>query len=165
MIAHECGHQILARHPRIAKRVVGLSEASEEILASLLGAMMCKCEPTADRSAKKSGEPTADRSLKRPWEPSLAAGQLSAPDALVVIGGALDGYCSAGTLGRPGHETAGKPGVSQRCPDPPRRSSRPWPKQVETAGAPPLAVRTDTKRNDPLSVQRGERERSAVGKN
>jgi len=42
MIAHECGHQILARHPRIAKRVAGVSEASEEILASLLGAMICK---------------------------------------------------------------------------------------------------------------------------
>jgi hypothetical protein len=41
MIAHECGHQILARHPRIAKRVAGISEASEEILASLLGAMLC----------------------------------------------------------------------------------------------------------------------------
>jgi hypothetical protein len=35
MIAHECGHQILARHPRIAKRVAGVSAASEEILASL----------------------------------------------------------------------------------------------------------------------------------
>ena len=32
---------MLARHPRIAKRVAGLSEASEEILASLLGAMIC----------------------------------------------------------------------------------------------------------------------------
>ena len=41
MIAHERGHQILARHPRIAKRAAGLSEASEEILASLLGAMIC----------------------------------------------------------------------------------------------------------------------------
>src|SRR5229473_1117709 len=41
MIAHECGHQILARHPRIAKQVAGISEASEEILASLLGAMIC----------------------------------------------------------------------------------------------------------------------------
>ena len=40
MIAHERGHQILARHPRIAKRVAGVSEASEEILASLLGAMI-----------------------------------------------------------------------------------------------------------------------------
>jgi hypothetical protein len=32
---------MLARHPRIVERVVGLSEASEEILASLLGAMLC----------------------------------------------------------------------------------------------------------------------------
>jgi hypothetical protein len=44
VIAHECGHQILARHPRIAKRVAGISEASEEILASLLGAMICDAE-------------------------------------------------------------------------------------------------------------------------
>ncbi len=41
MITHECGHQILARHPRIARRVAGVSDASEEILASLLGAMIC----------------------------------------------------------------------------------------------------------------------------
>jgi len=41
MIAHERGHQILARHPRIAKRVAGISVGSEEILASLLGAMIC----------------------------------------------------------------------------------------------------------------------------
>jgi hypothetical protein len=41
MIAHERGHPILARHPRIAKRVAGVSPASEEILASLLGAMIC----------------------------------------------------------------------------------------------------------------------------
>ncbi len=44
MIAHECGHQLLARHPRLAKRVVGISEASEEILASLLGAMLCNSD-------------------------------------------------------------------------------------------------------------------------
>jgi hypothetical protein len=44
VIARECGHQILARHPRIAKRVAGVSEASEEILASLLGAMICREE-------------------------------------------------------------------------------------------------------------------------
>jgi hypothetical protein len=44
MIAHERGHQILARHPRIAKRVAGISEGSEEILASLLGAMICNAD-------------------------------------------------------------------------------------------------------------------------
>ena len=30
MIAHECGHQILARHARIAPRMAGVSEVSEE---------------------------------------------------------------------------------------------------------------------------------------
>ena|ERR1700721_2733114 len=41
ILAHERGHQLLVRHSRIAKRVAGLSEASEEILASLIGAMIC----------------------------------------------------------------------------------------------------------------------------
>jgi hypothetical protein len=50
ILAHERGHQLLARHPRIAKRVRGrISAASEEILASLLGAMICAAE--ADRDA------------------------------------------------------------------------------------------------------------------
>ena len=44
MIAYECGHQILDRHPRIAKHIAGLSETSEEILASLLGAMICNVD-------------------------------------------------------------------------------------------------------------------------
>jgi hypothetical protein len=77
MIAHECGHQILARHPRIAKRVIGLSEASEEILASLLGAMLCQAD--ADRItlfAKALGElldhgqtvESANRQLEQLWD-------------------------------------------------------------------------------------------------
>lgn len=50
IVAHERGHQLLARHPRIAKRVAGrISAGSEEILASLLGAMLCDAE--ADRDA------------------------------------------------------------------------------------------------------------------
>jgi hypothetical protein len=44
IIAHERGHQILARHPRIAKRIVPVSLVSEEILASLLGMLICKAE-------------------------------------------------------------------------------------------------------------------------
>jgi hypothetical protein len=77
MIAHECGHQILARHPRIAKRVAGLSEASEEILASLLGAMICDAD--ADRVtlfAKAVAElldrgqsaESANRQLQQLWD-------------------------------------------------------------------------------------------------
>src|ERR1022692_569839 len=42
MIAHERGHQVVARHPRIAKRLTAISAASEEILASLLGSMFCQ---------------------------------------------------------------------------------------------------------------------------
>jgi hypothetical protein len=51
ILAHERGHQLLARHPRIAKRVTParISAGSEEILASLLGAMHCAAE--ADRDA------------------------------------------------------------------------------------------------------------------
>jgi hypothetical protein len=45
IIAHERGHQILARHPRIAPSVSGrTSDVGEEILASLLGAMLCTDE-------------------------------------------------------------------------------------------------------------------------
>lgn len=48
ILAHERGHQLLARHPRIAKQVEGkLTEESEEILASVLGAILC--EDAADR--------------------------------------------------------------------------------------------------------------------
>jgi hypothetical protein len=41
IVAHERGHQLLARHAGLAKRVEGVSIATEEILASLLGAMLC----------------------------------------------------------------------------------------------------------------------------
>ncbi len=77
MVAHECGHQILARHPRIAQRVAGVSAASEEILASLLGAMLC--HEDADRVtlfAKAAAElldrgqsaAAANRQLQELWD-------------------------------------------------------------------------------------------------
>src|SRR5947209_493786 len=40
IIAHERGHQLLARHARLAGRLAGVSPAAEEVLASLLGAMV-----------------------------------------------------------------------------------------------------------------------------
>jgi hypothetical protein len=40
MIAHERGHQLFARHPRLAPRFGAVSPAAEEVLASLLGAML-----------------------------------------------------------------------------------------------------------------------------
>lgn len=77
MIAHECGHQILARHPRIAKRVVGVSEASEEILASLVGAMICYndtdrltlyAKATAELLDRGQNSDAASRQLQELWE-------------------------------------------------------------------------------------------------
>jgi hypothetical protein len=76
MIAHECGHQILARHPRIAKRVAGLSEASQEILASLLGAMICNedtdrvslfAKATAELLSRGQSVEAATRQLRELW--------------------------------------------------------------------------------------------------
>jgi hypothetical protein len=55
ILAHERGHQLLARHPRIAKMVAGrISAASEEILASLLGAMICADESDRDALVGKA---------------------------------------------------------------------------------------------------------------
>jgi len=77
MIAHECGHQILARHPRIAKRVAGISAASEEILASLLGAMICDddadrvvlfAKATAELLDRGQSAESANRQLQQLWE-------------------------------------------------------------------------------------------------
>jgi len=47
IIAHERGHQLLARHSRLSTRLAGVSDAAEEVLASLLGALVV--EPGPDR--------------------------------------------------------------------------------------------------------------------
>src|SRR2546425_340253 len=76
ILAHERGHQILARHPRIAKRVAGVSEASEEILASLLGAMICSddsdrvmllAKATAELLDRGQSADAANRQLQDLW--------------------------------------------------------------------------------------------------
>ena len=55
ILAHERGHQLLARHPRISARVKGrVSAESEEILASLLGAMICPTELDRDALVAKA---------------------------------------------------------------------------------------------------------------
>ena len=52
ILAHERGHQILARHERIARQVKGrISDASEEILAAVLGSILC--EDVADQDNLK----------------------------------------------------------------------------------------------------------------
>lgn len=41
MIAHECGHQLLARHPMLRRNLpAGWSDRSDKIVASLLGSLL-----------------------------------------------------------------------------------------------------------------------------
>jgi Zn-dependent protease with chaperone function len=47
IIAHERGHQLLARHPRLSVLLASASAAAEEVLASLLGALVL--QPGSDR--------------------------------------------------------------------------------------------------------------------
>ncbi len=55
ILAHERGHQLLARHLRISRRIGGrLSPESEEILASLLGAMLVAMQPDRDALIAKA---------------------------------------------------------------------------------------------------------------
>jgi hypothetical protein len=49
IVAHERGHQVLARHPRLSVLLASASPAAEEVLASLLGALVL--EPGPDRDA------------------------------------------------------------------------------------------------------------------
>jgi hypothetical protein len=45
IIAHECGHQLLARHARLGRNLpTAWSEVSEEIVASLLGSLLVQNE-------------------------------------------------------------------------------------------------------------------------
>jgi hypothetical protein len=77
IIAHEPGHQLLARHPRLSPRLAGVSPAAEEVLASLLGAMMVGEGPDRDAlMAKATAEVLAGgdspgaavRLVAKPWD-------------------------------------------------------------------------------------------------
>ena len=54
IIAHERGHQLLARHPRLAILTVGVSLEAEEVLASLLGALALGAGPDQDALMDKA---------------------------------------------------------------------------------------------------------------
>jgi hypothetical protein len=54
ILAHERGHQILARHPRLSKRIDGISDASEEILASIVGSLICDDATDRDNLLRKA---------------------------------------------------------------------------------------------------------------
>lgn len=44
ILAHERGHQLLIRHPKLAPMTKGLSIGSDEILASLIGSLIAPME-------------------------------------------------------------------------------------------------------------------------
>jgi hypothetical protein len=77
IIAHERGHQLLARHPRLSVMLASASPAAEEILASLLGALVLKPGPDRDTLLDKAAfevlgrgatAETAERVIARLWD-------------------------------------------------------------------------------------------------
>jgi hypothetical protein len=54
ILAHERGHQLLARHPRLSVLLAGVSPAAEEVLASLLGARVLEAGPDRDALLDKA---------------------------------------------------------------------------------------------------------------
>ena len=55
MVAYERGHQILVRHPRIARMVAGkISLIGEEVVASIIGAILCQPGPDRDNLVNKA---------------------------------------------------------------------------------------------------------------
>jgi Zn-dependent protease with chaperone function len=54
IIAHERGHQMLARHPRLSVLLASASPAADEVLASLLGALVLKPGPDRDMLLDKA---------------------------------------------------------------------------------------------------------------
>jgi hypothetical protein len=54
IIAHERGHQLLARHPRLSVSLGSASPAAEEVLASLLGALVLQPGPDRDTLLDKA---------------------------------------------------------------------------------------------------------------
>lgn len=66
IIAHERGHQLLARHPRIGPRLgAGITLAAEEVLASLIGSMVCGAGRDRDSLVSKA---TAERLQRGPHQ-------------------------------------------------------------------------------------------------
>lgn len=54
IIAHELGHQLVARHPRLSVFLASASAAAEEVLASLLGAIVLRPGRDCDMLLEKA---------------------------------------------------------------------------------------------------------------
>jgi hypothetical protein len=77
IIAHERGHQVLARHPRLSVLLASASPPAEEVLASLLGALVLESGPDRDTLVDKAAfelvsrgttADTAERVITNLWE-------------------------------------------------------------------------------------------------
>jgi Zn-dependent protease with chaperone function len=77
IIAHERGHQLLARHARLSVLLASASAAAEEVLASLLGALVLKPGPDRDTLLDKAAyellsrgatAETAERVIANLWD-------------------------------------------------------------------------------------------------
>ncbi len=77
IIAHERGHQLLARHPRLSVLLASASAAAEEVLASLLGALVLQPGPDRDMLLDKAAfellsrgaaAATAERVIANLWD-------------------------------------------------------------------------------------------------
>jgi Zn-dependent protease with chaperone function len=77
IIAHERGHQLLARHPRLSVSLASVSQGAEEVLASLLGALVLQPGPDRDMLRQKAAfdllsrgatAETAARVIENFWE-------------------------------------------------------------------------------------------------
>lgn len=77
IIAHERGHQVLARHPRLSVLLASASPAAEEVLASLLGALVLEPGPDRDTLVDKAAfellsrgatAETAERAITNLWD-------------------------------------------------------------------------------------------------
>ena len=77
IIAHERGHQVLARHPRFTGRMAGMPAVAEEMLASLIGAWLVGAGADRDMLVDKATADLLDvgataesvaRQIERWWE-------------------------------------------------------------------------------------------------
>jgi Zn-dependent protease with chaperone function len=77
IIAHERGHQLLATHPRLSALLASASPAAEEVLASLLGALILEPGPHRDTLLDKAAfelvsraatAETAERVITNLWD-------------------------------------------------------------------------------------------------
>lgn len=74
ILAHERGHQVIARHPWLAPRVAGtISSVSEEILASIIGAIISEAGEDHDLLLAKATVELLERGEQREVATQLIA--------------------------------------------------------------------------------------------